>query len=97
MELVSSYPPSTKITPPHQQLMFLSWRFRFYQVQYLFEETNMTFNSSTYRRLMEQHHQPPKADETKLSGVDGDVKEHLGFHFYFLLVCLLACCELGGF
>lgn len=48
MELVSSYPPSTKITPPHQQPMFLSWRLRFHQVQNLFEETNMTFNSSTF-------------------------------------------------
>jgi hypothetical protein len=46
---------------------------------------------------MEQHHQPSKADLTKLSAVDRDVKKHLGFHFYFILICLLACCEQGGF
>jgi hypothetical protein len=56
MELVSGYPPSTKITPPHQQPMFLSWRLRFHQVQNLFEKTNMTFNSSTFMNGFTRNH-----------------------------------------
>jgi hypothetical protein len=45
---------------------------------------------------MEQHHQPPKADQTKLSAVDGDVKEHFGFSFiFFWFVCLLVVSKVG--
>jgi hypothetical protein len=38
-------------------------------------------NKNGNQDALSHHHQPSKANQTKLSAVDGDVKEHLGFHF----------------